>query len=57
MSTEKQLEDIHVYLQNLHDRLKVVENWILEQETKKGNLTVQEQQAITEAIKKEADIL
>ena len=43
MSTEKQLEDIHVYLQNLHDRLKVVENWILEQETKKGNLTVQEQ--------------
>lgn len=57
MSTEKQLDDIHTYLQNLHDRLKVVENWILEQETKKGNLTVQEQQAITEAIKKEADIL
>lgn len=57
MSTEKQLEDIHIYLQNLHDRLKVVENWILEQETKKGNITLQEQQAITEAIKKESDLV
>ena len=56
MSNEKQLEDLVLYVQNLHDRLKIVENWILKQETKQGGLTDAEEQVIKETIKEAEEL-
>ena len=56
MSNEKQLEDLVLYVQNLHDRLKIVENWILKQETKQGGLTEVEEKIVAETIKEAEEL-
>lgn len=54
MSVEKQLDDITVYIQNLHDRVTIIENWIIAFESR-NQPTSQEEQAI-EQVKEEEDL-
>lgn len=56
MSDQKQLDDIVVYLQNLHDRVKILENWVIDFETKSRNLTSQEEQAVKEVLDEQKDL-